>query len=302
MKIFISWSGIVSKKIAEALRQWIPGVIQAARPYYSPDDISKGSRWSSEIAKELDNSKVGVICLTKDNLQAPWIMFEAGALSKNIEISKVCPMLFGVEPSDIQGPLVQFQAARFSKEEVKKVIRMINVELGENALAPDVLDSVFEMWWPKLKEAVDSIMKESSPNADVNLRSDRDLLEEVLALTRSAQITKERQIERESRINPQAAYDLVNGFVKIILEIELFGDIQIAHKLTNELNSLLTPIKYIIRRDSPIGQRQKLTSMLNEAEVLLERRMQATSKYLVEKIGSNNSDEDVNGSEESKDI
>ncbi len=41
MDVFISWSGELSKKIAEAIRDWIPCVIQAVKPYYSPDDISR---------------------------------------------------------------------------------------------------------------------------------------------------------------------------------------------------------------------------------------------------------------------
>jgi hypothetical protein len=73
MKVFISWSGARSKAIAEILRQWLPGVIQAVKPYYSPDDISKGARWSSEIGKELEAARVGLICLTRENLEAPWI-------------------------------------------------------------------------------------------------------------------------------------------------------------------------------------------------------------------------------------
>ena len=81
MKVFISWSGETSKGLAEALREWLPAVIQAVNPYFSPDDVSKGSRWSSEISKELEDSAIGIICLTKENLEAPWIMFEAGALS-----------------------------------------------------------------------------------------------------------------------------------------------------------------------------------------------------------------------------
>ncbi len=66
--------------MADILRQWIPGVIQAVRPYYSPDDIAKGARWTNEISKELDESRIGLICLTSDNLEAPWLMFEAGGL------------------------------------------------------------------------------------------------------------------------------------------------------------------------------------------------------------------------------
>jgi TIR domain len=185
MKIFISWSGEQSKRIAEILKKWIPGVIQAVKPYYSPDDIAKGTRWNSEVGKELEASKIGIICLTQDNLQAPWIMFEAGALSKNIDKSKVCPLLFGVEPTDIQGPLIQFQAAKFEKDEIHKVIKMINAELGESKLASEVLDSVFEMWWPKLKEWIEVELSANAKSNSPSARSEREILEEILQLTRS---------------------------------------------------------------------------------------------------------------------
>ncbi len=109
MKIFITWSGDTSCLIAEVLNKWLPGVLQAVKTYYSPNDILKGTRWNAEISKELESSQVGIICLTKDNLEAPWIMFEAGALSKSLENSKVCPILFGVDASEVKGPLVQFE-------------------------------------------------------------------------------------------------------------------------------------------------------------------------------------------------
>lgn len=198
MKVFISWSGELSKNIAEIFRQWIPGVIQAAKPYYSPDDITKGTRWSSEISKELDASRIGIICLTKDNLNSPWIMFEAGALSKNIDKSKMCPLLFGIEPSDIQGPLVQFQAAKFSRKEMKKVIKMINSELGDTALSSDVLDSVFDMWWAKLEEKIEAELKAPNKKQE-DIRTERDILEEVLKLTREISINKSKIKEKDFR-------------------------------------------------------------------------------------------------------
>jgi hypothetical protein len=101
MKVFISWSGEKSKKLAEILKKWLPGVIQAIRPFFTPDDIEKGARWNTEISKELEESSVGIICLTRANLQAPWLMFEAGALAKRIDRSRVVPMLFGVKPTDL---------------------------------------------------------------------------------------------------------------------------------------------------------------------------------------------------------
>ncbi|MDZ7826632.1 MAG: TIR domain-containing protein [Gammaproteobacteria bacterium] len=65
----------------------------AAVPYFTPDDIEKGSRWSNEIAKELEASDIGVLFITQDNLDSAWIMYEAGALSKKLEKSKVLPYL-----------------------------------------------------------------------------------------------------------------------------------------------------------------------------------------------------------------
>lgn len=293
MRIFISWSGVTSKKLAEVIRQWIPGVIQAARPYYSPDDISKGSRWGSEISKELDSSRIGIICLTKDNLQAPWIMFEAGALSKNIEISKVCPILFGIEPSDIQGPLVQFQAAKFSKEEIKKVIRMINSELGDNSLAPDVLDNVFEMWWPKLKESVEIILNDDLTGNDLNLRSERELLEEVLELTRAAYINKERALDRQRAINPEAIYDLCYGFLKVTKEVQSFVDAPSLYDLIEQLFNLSKPLKYVVTRISASAEnREKLMSVLSGGEMLIRRAQRNSSRNFQKEIEIDFSEDD----------
>ena len=84
MKVFISWSGDTSRMIADEIRKWLPGVLQAVKPYFSPDDIAKGTRWESEISKELEASSVGLLVITPDNIQAPWLMFEAGALAKNL--------------------------------------------------------------------------------------------------------------------------------------------------------------------------------------------------------------------------
>lgn len=133
--------------------------------------------------------------LTPENQEAPWLLFEAGALAKNLDRSKVCPLLFGgLEPTDVKGPLVQFQAAQFSRVEMKRVMKMINAELSESALAPDVLDSVFEMWWPKLEEQIVGELEIADETEGEARRSERDLLEEVLALTRRSVRERERGV------------------------------------------------------------------------------------------------------------
>jgi hypothetical protein len=182
MKVFISWSGEMSKSIAEALREWLPYVIQAVEPWLSTEDIDKGARWGSELAQQLEDARVGVICLTPGNLEEPWIHFEAGALSKTIEETFVCPYLFQVEPTDLKGPLVQFQSTKTNKDDTQKLVRTINQALKDEALPDEQLDKAFERWWPDLERCINNI-----PEAHTKIeptRSDREILEELLELVR----------------------------------------------------------------------------------------------------------------------
>lgn len=183
-KVFISWSGDLSRKLAETLRVWLPGVLQFVKPYFTPDDIEKGTRWGNDISTELGSSNIGLICLTKDNTNNPWILFEAGALSKNFDKAHVCTILFNLEPSDVTGPLTGFQATKFNKEDFKKLLTVINGTDTQSQLSPDVLNDVFEMWWPKLEAKVIEIIKEEKNVATPKKRSERDLLEEILELSR----------------------------------------------------------------------------------------------------------------------
>jgi len=167
MKIFISWSGQDSLKIAKILRDWIPNVIQVAEPYVSAEDIDKGTRWATDISKELDDSSYGIICLTKNNISAPWINFEAGALGKKVDKSRVSPFLFKIKPSEITGPILQFQHTRSDdKDDIFKLISSINRHAG--FLTEERLAKSFEQWWPQLNEElaqvpdVDNEAKDSS--------------------------------------------------------------------------------------------------------------------------------------------
>ena len=274
MKVFISWSGPQSKTIADAFRKWIPGVLQAVKPYFSPDDVVKGSRWSTEIAKELDASRVGLLIVTRENLAAPWLMFEAGALAENLEKSKVCPLLFGLEPTDITGPLVQFQGARFDVTEVKRVIKMINAELAE-ALPAEVLDQVFDMWWPKLDKEVQAIL--STKAADVETpRPDRDLLEEVLALSR--QMARDQRRSHRLDTNHPIIEDLLRRHDQLlaILAVDATG---LKPELINAIRALDSPMSALLRR------RRDLSSIRREQSSILRRAYAPSDEVIPEPRG-----------------
>jgi hypothetical protein len=183
--VFISWSGERSRVIARKLRDWLPMVVQAARPWMSDADIKKGSRGLNEITKALYTPKVGIICLTPENLETPWLFFEAGALSKAIDdTNRVCTYLLGgLEPEDVKPPMGMFQATRPTKEDSKKLVRTINSSISTDPLREEALDEVFEAMWPSLESAIKGLPSMKPPKA--MKRTVEDMLAEILELVRA---------------------------------------------------------------------------------------------------------------------
>ena len=101
MKVFISWSGDRSHKVALVLEEWLRSVIQAVEPYVSSKDIDKGARWFSDISVELEKADFGIVCITPENQKEPWIAFEAGALAKKLNQSRVCPFVIELGKTDL---------------------------------------------------------------------------------------------------------------------------------------------------------------------------------------------------------
>jgi hypothetical protein len=182
MLVFISWSGEKSRYVAERLRDWLPAVLQQVDPWVSSEDIRKGLRWNLEIALNLQKASFGIICITKDNRNEPWILYESGALAKTLETTHICPYLIDIKPTELEGPLTQFQAARANELDTKKLLHSINETLGDQALSNEQIERSFNKWWPELNIAMQNIPNVNTIN--VNPRSERSLLEEVLELVR----------------------------------------------------------------------------------------------------------------------
>jgi hypothetical protein len=217
MKIFISWSGERSKLIAEHLRKWVPKVIQAIEPWMSKEDISSGARWSNEVFKELEETKVGIICITPENQHNPWIQFESGALSKSIEQTYVIPYLFDMIPTNLSGPLVQFQAVISNKEGTLKLLLALNKALGEKGLVDTELEEVFDVWWHKLDENINKIPEFQGKKS--NTRTEKEILTEILENTRE-QLRKE-DIRLNSVLDKENDLSSLIGELKVVLKPDI---------------------------------------------------------------------------------
>lgn len=202
--VFISWSGERSKKVAGALREWLPMVVQTAEPWMSEEDIEKGSRGLDDIGKALAAMGVGIICLTPENLEKPWILFEAGALSKALgDKTRVCPFLFGdLRPENVKPPLGMFQATKAVKDDTRKLVATVNRVLG-GSLGEEKLDTVFERMWPELEKRLGGVPKAQAAAAPQ--RSDREMLAEMLELVRAGAINDAEAGEILGRLQVRVA-------------------------------------------------------------------------------------------------
>lgn len=186
MKVFLSWSGPTSNKIAAALKDWLPLVIQAVEPFFSTEDIRKGSQWFDVVADELNKTSYGIICITQDNYKRPWINFESGALAKALNgKSCVVPLLFEVNPSLVQGPLQHFTATSYGDgEDIFRLLQDINNTLqAEQHVPPERLRKEFDKWWPELKDELRAILDAGTdwPGTDLDWLFKTDNLASYLA-------------------------------------------------------------------------------------------------------------------------
>jgi|SRR5579864_1197955 len=193
--VFISWSGLRSKHVATALSKWLPAILQSARPWLS-SNIDKGARPLEEISSALETIQVGISCLTPENLTAPWILYEAGALSKGIgEKARLCTyLLAGLQPGGVSPPLGMFQHTRADKEETKQMVWSINKAIGDDPVAEAVLEMLFEKLWPELESAIKTM---PDPTEDVpDGRPLEEMVAEILDMMRAE---KERKVMLTSK-------------------------------------------------------------------------------------------------------
>jgi hypothetical protein len=184
MKVFISWSGSRSRATAELLRDWIKCVLQATRPWVSTRDIDRGALWFSEISDQLKDTSVGIVCLTNENKNKPWILFEAGALAKGLSSNRVCTFLVDLKSADLEDPLAQFNHTLPERDSMFELVRTLNTCLETNMLDERILEQVFETYWAQFSTKFKAILKDIAPIEKVEPRSEKNLLAEILENTR----------------------------------------------------------------------------------------------------------------------
>jgi len=110
---------------------------------------------------------------------------------------KVIPLLFGLELSDLSGPLSQFQAQKVESSGVMEVVRAIN-KVAEKPASTQIVDQLVPTLWPQLQTTLTKISER--PSSEKHKRAQHEILEELVTGVRGLN-TRMRDIDLETSDN-----------------------------------------------------------------------------------------------------
>ncbi|GAA0503611.1 hypothetical protein GCM10008937_08900 [Deinococcus depolymerans] len=140
-------------------------MIQGSEPFVSSENIEKGTKGLEEILSNLNQSSFGLIIMTSDNVNKPWLYFEAGVISKRFDSgpdTRVSAFMFDLKGSEVKGsnPLMSiFQYTENDKDDIFKLIKSINNSMGERRIDDAALIDLFEMVYPQFTEELNHARK-----------------------------------------------------------------------------------------------------------------------------------------------
>lgn len=187
LKVFISWSKDRSKRVAIVLQEYLPQFIDGVDYFVSDKDIDPGERSMKTVEAELDGTNYGLLVVTPENQGEAWLNFEAGALSKHVDkdkndVPRVVPILVGIDsPSQLTGPISQFQAVKLNHEGIERVVLSIARLSGTSE---GVVQKRFARTWDELEIALSAATAASPAPPLKPKRSDENKLDEVLEIVR----------------------------------------------------------------------------------------------------------------------
>jgi len=185
---------------------------------------------------------VGVLCLTRENLSSPWMLFEAGAISKALQASRVIPLFHGLTPVDLPSPLSQFQVIITERNGKQSLVQAVN-SACEQSLPDNQLNRTFEVWWPMLFERLSDAPEKKPHLSKVPITVQLTLADEY----DSFDVSKVQEILSIIRSVVRARYEVKittkePGSTRVTVELEL-GD---AYKLLKAYNDGTLPIPNVL--------------------------------------------------------
>lgn len=150
----MSWSGKKSWHLAHRMAEWMPAIVPNIE-FFLSSEIPAGARWLDHLKEGLSGASMAILCITSENMNSQWLNFEAGAMWNRFDQDiPVCPLLFGVAPEELTGPLNQFQSKSFTERDVKSLAELIAKKSNFTGDRSDRVKINFEITWSRLERDV----------------------------------------------------------------------------------------------------------------------------------------------------
>jgi hypothetical protein len=184
-KVFISWSGQLSQAVAAIWLDLISETFDSVEPFMSEENIGAGERGLVKIATELAGTSFGIIVVTQENQNSPWLNYEAGALSKDVvdETVRVAPSLVDFErKNDVTGPIGQFQASLLNREGVEYILVEIAKIVGVDEAS--IRKRLTNSWREEYETRFNSAKTAGGDEPVAQRRGNDEILDEILTIIR----------------------------------------------------------------------------------------------------------------------
>jgi hypothetical protein len=155
LNLFVSWSGPRARSMAEALSQWLPGVLPTFRPWISSRQ-RRGTDWAAALFEHINAARVTVVCLTSDSIEAPWVLFEAGLLSGREEHPLVLYVLDVDDDELVSSPLKPFPTFSATESGTSELIELLNA-VSDQPLPAETVAQCVTRSWPDLERQLSCV-------------------------------------------------------------------------------------------------------------------------------------------------
>lgn len=176
--------------VATALKEHLPSMLNTITCWMSESDLPKGKPWFTQLEKALNSIVFAIVCVTPENENAQWLLWESGFLSSASELGErhIVPLAIGRPKDSLRGPLSIYNAADTTFNDMQALVLQINEALPEaKKVNPDTVRKTFPFIWPVLEAKITAAISEkfeANPAPKPNAVEQQD---EVLALLRQQQ-------------------------------------------------------------------------------------------------------------------
>jgi hypothetical protein len=116
--------------------------------------------WFGEINRAIKGATAGIMCVTRENYDRPWILYEAGGLVATCGRGGVFPFLLDMKPPELDGlnyPLYPLESYFFDRGGVFHLVSALNRKLEPESKTENEVEKDFNSAWPELESQLRAI-------------------------------------------------------------------------------------------------------------------------------------------------